>query len=222
MDLSRYNLRRILSSALGIIILSLGISINKGSVLGMDTFTGMNTTVSNYFNMSLGNYQLILNIILLLSMFILGKYLLGLGTVLNMVFVGYLVDFFLKTFEGTILDFEVEKSLVIRLILLVIGTVILCLGASLYMTANLGVAPYDALAIMMSDHIDKLPFSVARIITDVICVVVGLIFGTLLGPYPFGAIIGIGTVITALGTGPIIDLFNRTISSWIVGIKKED
>lgn len=61
MDLSRYNLRRILSSALGIIILSLGISINKGSVLGMDTFTGMNTTVSNYFNMSLGNYQLILN-----------------------------------------------------------------------------------------------------------------------------------------------------------------
>lgn len=222
MDLSRYNLRSILSSALGIIILSLGISINKGSVLGMDTFTGMNTTVSNYFNMSLGNYQLILNIILLLSMFILGKYLLGLGTVLNMVFVGYLVDFFLKTFEGTILDFEVEKSLVIRLILLVIGTVILCLGASLYMTANLGVAPYDALAIMMSDHIDKLPFSVARIITDVICVVVGLIFGTLLGPYPFGAIIGIGTVITALGTGPIIDLFNRTISSWIVGIKKED
>ncbi|MDK9858801.1 YczE/YyaS/YitT family protein [Staphylococcus equorum] len=222
MDLSRYNLRSILSSALGIIILSLGISINKGSVLGMDTFTGMNTTVSNYFNMSLGNYQLILNIILLLSMFILGKYLLGLGTVLNMVFVGYLVDFFLKTFEGTILDFEVEKSLVIRLILLVIGTVILCLGASLYMTANLGVAPYDALAIMMSDHIDKLPFSVARIITDVICVVVGLIFGTLLGPYPFGAIIGIGTVITALGTGPIIGLFNRTISSWIVGIKKED
>lgn len=222
MDLSRYNLRSILSSALGIIILSLGISINKGSVLGMDTFTGMNTTVSNYFNMSLGNYQLILNIILLLSMFILGKYLLGLGTVLNMVFVGYLVDFFLKTFEGTILDFEVEKSLVIRLILLVIGTAILCLGASLYMTANLGVAPYDALAIMMSDHIDKLPFSVARIITDVICVVVGLIFGTLLGPYPFGAIIGIGTVITALGTGPIIDLFNRTISSWIVGIKKED
>ncbi|MBC2007122.1 hypothetical protein HCJ72_07620 [Listeria welshimeri] len=217
MNLNKYNFRSIFSSALGIIILSLGISINKGSVLGMDTYTGMNTTVADYFNMSLGNFQLILNVILLLSMFVFGRYLLGLGTVLNMVFVGYLVDFFLKMFDGTILSFDVEKSLWIRFLLLVIGTIILCLGASLYMTADLGVAPYDALAIMMSDHIEKLSFSVARIITDVVCVIVGLIFGTVLGSYPFGTIIGIGTVLTALGTGPFIGFFNKTISAWIVG-----
>ncbi|MBC6153315.1 hypothetical protein HB834_16845, partial [Listeria booriae] len=212
MNLNKYNFRSIFSSALGIIILSLGISINKGSVLGMDTYTGMNTTVADYFNMSLGNFQLILNVILLLSMFVFGRYLLGLGTVLNMVFVGYLVDFFLKMFDGTILSFDVEKSLWIRFLLLVIGTIILCLGASLYMTADLGVAPYDALAIMMSDHIEKLSFSVARIITDVVCVIVGLIFGTVLGSYPFGTIIGIGTVLTAFGTGPFIGFFNKTIS----------
>ncbi|MBC1282262.1 hypothetical protein JL739_02865 [Listeria welshimeri] len=217
MNLNKYNFRSIFSSALGIIILSLGISINKGSVLGMDTYTGMNTTVADYFNMSLGNFQLILNVILLLSMFVFGRYLLGLGTVLNMVFVGYLVDFFLKMFDGTILSFDVEKSLWIRFLLLVIGTIILCLGASLYMTADLGVAPYDALAIMMSDHIEKLSFSVARIITDVVCVIVGLIFGTVLGSYPFGTIIGIGTVLTAFGTGPFIGFFNKTISAWIVG-----
>ncbi|MGM0240619.1 YczE/YyaS/YitT family protein [Enterococcus sp. AZ103] len=217
MDLSKYNVRSIFSSALGIVILSLGISINKGSVLGMDTYTGMNTTVSTYFDMSLGNYQLVLNIILLLSMFVFGRYLLGLGTVLNMVFVGYLVDFFLKLFDGTILSFDVEKSIWVRLILLIAGTIILCLGASLYMTADLGVAPYDALAIMMSDHIKGLPFSIARIITDVICVIVGLIFGTVLGSYAFGTIIGIGTVLTAFGTGPFIDFFNKTISAWIVG-----
>ncbi|MBS7576075.1 MULTISPECIES: DUF6198 family protein [unclassified Enterococcus] len=221
MDLSKYNVRSVFSSALGIIILSLGISINKGSVLGMDTYTGMNTTVSTYFNMSLGNYQLILNVILLLSMFVFGRYLLGLGTVLNMVFVGYLVDFFLKQFDNTILSFEVEKSIWIRLILLVIGTLILCLGASLYMTADLGVAPYDALAIMISDHFEKIPFSLARIGTDVICVIVGLIFGTVLGNYAFGTIIGLGTVLTAFGTGPFIDFFNKTISAWIVGNKSE-
>lgn len=220
MDLSKYNVRSIFSSAIGILILSLGISINKGSVLGMDTYTGMNTTVADYFNMSLGNYQLVLNVILLLSMFVFGRYLLGLGTVLNMVLVGYLVEFFIKMFDGTVLSFDVEKSLVVRLLLLVVGTLILCLGASLYMTADLGVAPYDALSIMMSDHIEKLPFSVARIITDVICVIVGLIFGTFLGSYPFGTIIGLGTVLTAFGTGPFIDFFNKTISAWIVGKKQ--
>lgn len=220
MNLSKYNARSIFSSAIGIVILSLGISINKGSILGMDTYTGMNTAVSNYFKMSLGNYQLILNIILLLSMFVFGRYLLGLGTILNMVFVGYLVDFFLKLFDGTILAFDVEKALWLKLLLLIIGTIILCLGASLYITADLGVAPYDALAIMMSDHIQKLSFSVARIITDVICVVVGLIFGTIIGPYPFGAIIGLGTVLTAFGTGPFIGFFNKTISAWIVGKQK--
>lgn len=222
MNVSKYNIRSIFSSAIGVIILSLGISINKGSALGMDTYTGMNTTVADYFNMSLGNYQLILNSILLLSMFIFGRYLLGLGTVLNMVFVGYLVDFFLKIFNGTVLSFSVEKSIGIRLLLLIIGTLILCLGASLYITADLGVAPYDALAIMMSDHIKKLPFSVARIITDVVCVIVGLIFGTVLGPYPFGTIIGIGTILTAFGTGPFIGFFNMTISAWIVGKKNKE
>lgn len=222
MDFSKYNIRSILSSAIGVIILSLGISINKGSVLGMDTYTGMNTTVADYFKLSLGNYQLILNIILLLSMFLFGRYLLGLGTVLNMVFVGYLVDFFLKMFDGTVLSFDVEKPMWVRVVLLLVGTLILCLGASLYMTADLGVAPYDALAIMISDHSKKISFSVARITTDVICVIVGLIFGTVLGPYPFGAIIGIGTVLTAFGTGPFIDFFNKTISAWIVGNKSKE
>ena len=219
MDFSKYNVRSIFSSALGIVILSLGIAINKGSVLGMDTYTGMNTAVASYVHMSLGNYQLILNIILLVSMFFFGKRLLGLWTILNMVFVGYLVDFFLKLFKGTILAFDTEKTIWVKLLLLVVGTAILCLGASLYMTADLGVSPYDALAIMMSDHIKKLPFSYARMITDVICVIVGLIFGTALGSYPFGSIIGLGTVLTAFGTGPVIGFFNRTISAWLVGTK---
>ncbi len=222
MNLKNYSLRKILCSVLGVTILSFGISICKGSLLGMDTYTGMNTAVSNYLGASLGNYQLVLNILLLLSMLFFGRHLLGLGTVINMVFVGYMVDFFLSMFKGTFISADEEKSFLVKIMLLIVGAIILCLGASLYMTADLGVAPYDALAIMIADHAPNVSFRVARIGTDFICVVVGFIFGTVLGDSPFGTIVGVGTILTAFGTGPFIEFFNHTISAFLVGEVQQD
>lgn len=220
MSLKNYSIRRILCSILGVAVLSFGISICKGSLLGMDTYTGMNTAVSNYIGISLGNYQLVLNIVLLISMVFFGRHLLGLGTVINMVFVGYLVDFFLNIFKGTFISADEEKTFLIKIILLVVGAIILCLGASLYMTADLGVSPYDALAIMINNHVPRISFKIARIGTDLVCVIVGLVFGTVLGNSPFGTIVGIGTVLTAFGTGPFIEFFNKTISKLLVGETK--
>ena len=49
-----------------------------------------------------------------------------------------------------------------------------------------------------------IPFKVIRIISDLICVLIGF----LLGVVP-----GIGTVVTALFMGPLITFFRRTISA---------
>ena len=89
--------------------------------------------------------------------------------------------------------------------------------AALYYDADLGVSTYDAIPLHIADRKPKLfgrvvPFKVIRIISDLICVGVGLALGFLPG---------IGTLITALFMGPLITFFRRTLSGPMAGKKEE-
>jgi uncharacterized membrane protein YczE len=68
---------------------------------------------------------------------------------------------------------------------------------ALYFTADLGVSVYDAISIIMSDK-KIASFRICRIGTDSICVVIGLVLK---------ASIGVGTIVTALFMGPLIQIF---------------
>ena len=85
---------------------------------------------------------------------------------------------------------------------LIVGILGGCLGCSVYMTPELGSAPYDTLGIQIHEK-SKIPFKVCRIATDIICVIISLIFG---------GNVGIGTVIMAFGTGPVVQFFNEHVS----------
>ena len=80
----------------------------------------------------------------------------------------------------------------------------LCLGASLYITAALGVSSYDAMSLIMADRkVFGLKYRYCRIATDVLCVLFGF-FGH--------ADIGAATVLTAFCMGPFISFMNEKIS----------
>ena len=127
----------------------------------------------------------------------------GFGTLWNMTGVGLLVDFFTTKYH---IFFQNPQNLGIRILVLVIAILGICLGCSIYMTPELGSAPYDALGVQIYE-ISKVPFKLCRITTDLICVIIALIFG---------GNIGIGTVITAFGTGPFVQFFNEHVSKpWL-------
>ncbi len=127
----------------------------------------------------------------------------GFGTLWNMTGVGLLVDFFTTKYH---IFFQNPQNLGIRILFLVIAILGICLGCSIYMTPELGSAPYDALGVQIHE-ISKVPFKLCRITTDLICVIIALIFG---------GNIGIGTVITAFGTGPFVQFFNEHVSKpWL-------
>ncbi len=65
-----------------------------------------------------------------------------------------------------------QPSMVIRIICLVVGIVVICFGSALYMTADLGVSTYDAVAIVMSGKWHWGKFKYIRIATDL-----GLVIG---------------------------------------------
>ena len=76
------------------------------------------------------------------------------------------------------------------------------LGISLHQTSDLGVAPYDYLALGLRDH-TPLPYFCCRLFTDTLCALLAFLLGGLLG---------LGTLICAFCLGPLIQFFNIHVS----------
>ena len=96
-----------------------------------------------------------------------------------------------------------------KLLVMVAGVLILSFSCALYQTANLGIAPYDALSLVLS-HRSKVKYFWCRIFTDSVCVAIAFFLGGL---------IGLGTLVCALGLGPFITFFTKYAAEKLVGEK---
>lgn len=186
--------RRVAMVCAGVILLAFSISLLVYAALGPDPCTCMNLGVSGRLGLSFGTWQLLLNAVILVFIFLFSRHLIGIGTVISMVFVGYLVDFF-RAILAHILPGQ--PSLSLRIIVLVLALVLISFSAALYMSPQLGVSPYDGLAFMVAEHL-HFQFRWCRIAFDVLAVLIGWLCGS---------IVGVGTVLTAFCMGPLIKLF---------------
>jgi uncharacterized membrane protein YczE len=114
--------------------------------------------------------------------------------------------------------------MVIRVLCLVIGVVIICFGSAFYMTADLGVSTYDAVALIIVNTWKKGKFQYVRIITDLVCVALGITLFLLAGGavLQIPTIVGIGTIITAFFMGPLIEFFNVHVARPILRGKENE
>lgn len=215
--------KRVVISFISIIIMGLGISLFSVSGFGVDPFTSMNMNIASAFGIGFGTYQLIVNAAILLYVILIAhRGLVGLGTVFNMIGCGYACEFFQGIFHPLVQN---NYTLTVRIPLLLAGIVTLCFACSLFFTANIGVGPYDALGFMLSRK-TKLSHKWIRIITDITVILIGLIVSGGLSAIFSGDFskiqnIGIGTIITALCMGPLINLFNKTVSIRILNTNYE-
>ncbi|MFL2099359.1 YczE/YyaS/YitT family protein [Desemzia sp. FAM 23991] len=193
-------LLRSLTSIIGITLISLGSALSESMDMGLDPFTAMNRGASSLLGFSLGNYQLVVNLIILAVVFFMKQSLIGWGTIFNMVLVGYQIDFFKSMFENY---FAVEEiSFVVRIIVTIIAILIFTLGVAVYMDTDLGVSPYDAIAPLITDRTGW-SYTPVRIAQDLIVVVISLLVG---GP------VGVATFITGFFAGPLITFFSKKVS----------
>jgi uncharacterized membrane protein YczE len=180
-------------------IMALGITGTRFSSLGTESFSCLVGGVSIFTGIGFGMAMLILCGIILLGMFIFDKRKIGIGTILSMIIVGYGSDFFMYFFQKIVISSD--YILFIRIIALISGIIIFCFGVAMYIEANLGVSPYDSVALIISEKTKKEKwFRWIRIITDSICVFTGFLLGN---------IPGIGTIIMALFAGPLIAFFRK-------------
>ena len=176
MKTERPTVRRVLGMVIGIVIISLGIAIFKQSHLGNDSITALNIRLSELLGISLGVQNICTNLLFLVVEFIWGRKYIGLGTLVNGLGCGFIITFFYDIIAGW---FGPAEQLPIQLLWVVIAVPVTAFGCSLYQTADLGVAPYDSLALALQDHLHK-PYFGCRVFTDALCAAITFLLGSIL------------------------------------------
>ena len=191
---------------MSILLMGFAVSVFSYSGMGVDPFTALNMSVSAKLGIGFGFYQMCVNGAVLVFVALTAQKLINVGTIVNMVGVGYVCEFFTKIYDQFLPQ---ENSFITRLVLMALGVFLLSLSASLYFNCNVGVSPYDALGFVMEDK-TKLKYKWSRVATDLVCT--GVAFA-LNGP------IGIGTVVTAFFMGPVISFCDNSISKKVLNAK---
>lgn len=199
--------KRFFMSVAGVMVCAVSVGFFKLAAFGVDPFQTLMSGLDKLIPISFGTLYVMVNVALLLFALIFDRHYIGLATFVNLFLLGYVVQFTYDTLLGIFPD----ASMVVRVCSFVFGFVALCFSSSLYMTADLGVSTYDAIAIILANTWKLGQFRFIRIATDVCCVIIGcglyLLGGGKVAELP--AIAGVGTILTAFFMGPLIDFFNR-------------
>lgn len=199
----RDHLLRALYALGGVALIGLGAAVLKVGGIGVDPYTAMNSGIADRIGWSLGTYQLLSNLVLFIPVLIWGRKYIGVGTVINMVMCGFFIDMFSAVLEPIIPD---APSAAMLMLLFAIGIIIFDFGASAYMTAGVGTAPYDALAPLIVDRTGW-KYQRVRVPQDLI-VLIGAVVAQ--GP------VGLATVMTAFFNGPLIQFFTQNVNEKLV------
>ncbi len=212
--------KRVAMSLFGVIICAISVGIFKIAALGVDPFQSFMAGLDAVVPIKFGTLYVITNAVLLLFALIFDRHYIGIATFINLFLLGYITQFTFELLQKVI----VNPSIIVRIICLVVGVVIICFGSAFYMTADLGVSTYDAIALIICNTWKKGKFQYVRIITDIVCVLLGvglfLLAGGSIGMIP--TIAGVGTIITAFFMGPLIEFFNVKVARPVLKGKKNE
>ena len=202
--------KRIAMSVLGVMLCAISVAFFKFAAFGMDAFQVFVNGMVEVVPISYGTLYVIINVALLLFAFIFDKHYIGLATLINLFFLGYVAEFSLgilnKVFPG--------GSVILRIVFLIIGIVLMSLASALYYTSDLGVSTFDAIALIMANKWKIARFRYCRIGVELATVLIGSIL-FYVGNFSFkglGALVGVGTIITAFCMGPLIEIFTEKIA----------
>lgn len=194
----------------GVILQGLGLSVLIRLKLGTDPCSCLTQGIICHVPLSFGTAQLLCNLITFAFVLIYNRRMIGLGTIGNMVCLGYVADFF-----GMLWKYVLPESIftekIFRFLLLVPALLVFILGAALYMNAGLGTSPYDALPFIIADRAKKFSFRTVRMLWDISFMAFGFILG---------GNVGIVTVAVAFFMGPVIQLVQKILQKPLLFTKK--
>ena len=174
----------------GLFLYALGIAFTIEADFGYSPWDVFHQGISNIAGISIGNASIVLGLVICAALYVLGESL-GLGTLLNMVVIGVILDLILESklipgmdgpFSGTAM--------------MVFGLFVISLATFFYMRSGFGSGPRDGLMVALERR-SGLSVGICRAAIESLAVLLGWLMG---GP------VGFGTLIAAFGTGLCIQI----------------
>ena len=191
--------RRLPRLLAGIVALAGGIALILQARLGVSAYDVLHQGLSKVTGLSFGTVVVLLGLAILVAWIPIGQRF-GIGTVINAVTVGFIVDAFVGVLPA-------PGELALRWPMLLGGIVVTALGTGLYIGAGLGPGPRDGLmtGIAARGH----PLWLVR---------TGLEASALLVGWALGGDVGIGTLLFAVMIGPLSHWFLARLHLGVGGV----
>ncbi|MDQ6852920.1 MAG: hypothetical protein M3046_04370 [Actinomycetota bacterium] len=180
--------RRLPRLLVGIVLLGVGVAMMVQARLGLSPYDVLHQGLAKRTGLSLGAVVVLLGIVILV-LWIPLRQRPGIGTVINTLTVGWVIDFALQVVPEPDLAFA-------RIAMLLGGIVITALGIGLYIGAGLGPGPRDGL--MTGIAAKGYPLWAVRTVLELTALVAG---------WALGGSVGVGTILFAFSIGPLGHLF---------------
>lgn len=183
---SRRELRRRLPRlVLGLLICGLGLSLMIAGDLGLGPWDVLHQGLSQRTGVPIGMVTILVGGLVMLLWLPLRERP-GLGTVLNVLVIGVVIDV-------TLLWLRTPDSLALRAVMMASGPVLFGIGSGFYIGAGLGPGPRDGVMTGLARR--GLPIAGVR---------TGLEISVLLLGWLLGGGVGVGTLVFAFGVGPVV------------------
>ncbi|SDX26640.1 YczE/YyaS/YitT family protein [Aequorivita viscosa] len=168
----RHNTIRYTFYFTGLVFFGLGVAVSvKVKYLGLHPWDVLNVALFDHFGFSIGTWSIVVGLLLIGVSLLVSKKYVNIGTFLNALLIGPIMDFFLwidvlPDASNTWTDY----------LLLLLGIIIIGMGGGLYVSGGVGAGPRDGFMLSMSER-TGLSVSKARILVESIVLVIGYLLG---------------------------------------------
>src|SRR5699024_474681 len=177
----------------GIVILTLGIALTIQSMLGTSPFDSLLVGLNRTFGLTVGSWEIVVGASMVLCNAVAERKRPEYFALLTSFITGIGIDSWLFIVG----DWIVPETWIGQSICLAIGIIFTCIGVAVYLQSRISPNPMDRSMLVVSE-LTGLNVSYSRAVISI--VLVGLAF-------VFNGAIGIGTLINALFSGILINLF---------------
>ncbi len=195
--------RRVAVLTVSLIVIGICVAVFKTVGFGTDPCSTFTLGVSAQTGISFGTCQLVFNLLMFLPVIRLDLSRIGVGTVANMVGVGYMADFTMWLMSPHIPPEGL--SMTVRIVLFAVSMAAFLIAAAFYMVVDLGVAPYDAIPQLIAAHTSRLSARAIRMLWDISILSLGFLLGST---------VGLTTLITGFCLGPAIAFVSSRVRGW--------
>ena len=198
--------KKIIVYCVGLLIMAFGVSFSIKSNLGVSPVNSIPYVLSIVTEINQGTLIIaVFGVFILIQIILLRKQfkIINITQIIMSTLFGYFVNF-----TNKLCQFQAPNNYILRLVLLIISIVLIAIGVTLYIAADLIPMPAEGVMLAIV-QLTEIPFNKIKVTFDTSVVIIAGVFSLIF----FNTLVGVreGTLISALLVGRTMNITNKLI-----------